>query len=461
MPLRLTLLPQHDIPYEHECDDVPSLHSALGYVEFNNVAWMSWHELQTQTCQDMLEEWRAREPEWLSGLLDQRTGSGLAKDPPILSCLKDKDFDATALLERIRKSERGTAMLEEHLRWSCQRDIDTGRVSHGLGAPSDGPMALLSRLQVDTGLLPDRLVWHKQRGGLVHEDVPKYLTQTDGDQHSNCLREERHAVSQVVQVHAAAMADSASVQQIPHLIGEWHLSTAQVEEPQSGYASVDAFLARQFLPSARPVACPEDPTVAICPCDAKVSAYRSLAEAEVDCQKRCHIPIEAILGVLPTETAKGFRTGSLLLCRLALRDPHRYASPVVGRGVAIHQDPEPSTMVVHEMVTDPGTFGSVLVAAIGAPGTPRPLTSPTAMAKDSRGAPVPFEEKGTQMGTWSFGGTAIAIFFKHGRVDLDPLLLRLTEYGLESAIKAGTQVAKAKDRTSRAWLKATPNPKAR
>ena len=62
------------------------------------------------------------------------------------------------------------------------------------------------------------------------------------------------------------------------------------------------------------------------------------------------------------------------------------------------------------------------------------------------------------MGHFSFGGVAVCVFFKHGRVVLDPDLLLRTEQGIETIVKGGAQIAMARDRTSTAWMKATDTP---
>jgi len=83
----------------------------------------------------------------------------------------------------------------------------------------------------------------------------------------------------------------------------------------------------------------------------------------------------------------------MVICRLSLRDPHRYNSPIEGTLCELHPGIYGDSILVHEVLSDSGTFGKVyliltlifilnlslirliddqiLVVAIGAPGCPR------------------------------------------------------------------------------------------
>ena len=62
--------------------------------------------------------------------------------------------------------------------------------------------------------------------------------------------------------------------------------------------------------------------------------------------------------------------------------------------------------------------------------------------------------KGTELGHFGFGGVAVCVLFKQGRVKWRPCLLRRSEEGAETVLRMGQRAATAVDRTPGVWLRA-------
>jgi len=145
------------------------------------------------------------------------------------------------------------------------------------------------------------------------EILPEYLTRGPSEEAS------AQGLWGIVAMHADAMADAASAAQVEHLVKEWSIDLSEICLPvcleqdkplppsSLGFKSVDDFLARSFTPSTRVIEGMNNSTVAISPCDGKVSAYQTVPEAAADFEARTQVPLSRLFDGLPHELANAFK----------------------------------------------------------------------------------------------------------------------------------------------------------
>jgi phosphatidylserine decarboxylase len=215
----------------------------------------------------------------------------------------------------------------------------------------------------------------------------------------------------------------------------------EVEKPVEAYASLDEFFSRRLRPGARPVDTNADHLVS--PCDGRALAWPRLDGHEL-VVKNTRTGIPALVGE-PSAAAE-FENPAVLLVRLAAADYHRCHFPA--DGVAASPRPAGARLhSVHPIALERGapsfanyrivtrleteTFGPLLIIEVGAL-TVGSIVQTFAPGRVSRG-----QEKSY----FRFGGSALLMLARSGRIVFDEDLVSATRDGLESRVRVGSRIA--------------------
>jgi len=229
-----------------------------------------------------------------------------------------------------------------------------------------------------------------------------------------------------------------SAQRIGPFLRQYGLDPSEFANPPESFASFNAFFARHLRPGARPIA--DSP--AVFPADGRHLGFARAADANGFFVKGHPFDLARLLG--DAGLAKRYAEGALVLSRLCPIDYHRFHFPVAGLPDAPSHLPgplfsvspialarRPSILFENRRAVlgiDAGEAGRVTVVLIGATcvGTIRTTYAP--------GVPV---AKGSEMGTFLFGGSAMATLFEPGRVRLAEDLLEATADRIELYARMG------------------------
>jgi len=216
------------------------------------------------------------------------------------------------------------------------------------------------------------------------------------------------------------------------------------------YKTFNEFFYRELKPSARPIADPDDPRVVVSPADCRMMCFPELMDATKLWIKGEKFTVEGLLGPR-AELAQKFVSGSMVICRLAPQDYHRWHWPVNGtvkqitkipgtlftvNPIAINKNVDVFThnkRDVIEIETD--QYGTMVMIAVGATmvGSIHLLCETT---------PYTLHKKGDQQGYFAFGGSTVIVLFERGVVRFDDDLVKHSKKPLETLVKVNSKIGK-------------------
>jgi phosphatidylserine decarboxylase len=242
-----------------------------------------------------------------------------------------------------------------------------------------------------------------------------------------------------------------SAQKVLPFVLDYNLDATEFAKLPYDYKTFNEFFCRALKPGARPIAAPEDPSIAVLPADGRHLAFANAEEAGGFYVKGERFTPAELLG--GGELADTFRGGSLIISRLCPVDYHRFHFPVAGipsepqviRGPLYSVSPialrrQVRYLVMNKravtVVTSP-EFGQVAMVEIGATcvGTIKNLFV--------AGRPV---AKGEEKGMFKFGGSCVATVFQKDRIRLDADLRDASARNLETYAKMGERLGVATSR---------------
>lgn len=232
---------------------------------------------------------------------------------------------------------------------------------------------------------------------------------------------------------------SASRSLIPEFCQTFGVRVEDFDQPEQGWGSFNDFFMRRLRPGARPL--PEDPCALVCPGEGRVRAYAS-TPARLLIKGQRHALADFFDD---PELARTFEGGSCLLVRLCPSDYHRFHFPVSGE--ILQQKTLPGSLYsVHpwaerhkpdawwrnarSLTLLQTAWGKTACFAIGATGVGSILLSQTSGSVQA----------GDEWGAFALGGSALAICFEPGSVQLDPDLLVYTAEGKEALCEVLSRV---------------------
>jgi len=244
--------------------------------------------------------------------------------------------------------------------------------------------------------------------------------------------------------------DINSASQIPHFVQLHNLNMDEVELPLEEYKTFNQFFSRKLKLSARPVESPDDPTIAVSAADSRVMAFQDISEATTLWIKGKQFSVQNVFGPKKAELAANYIGGSMMICRLAPQDYHRWHIPVDGvlgdrtpidgalftvNPIAINKEVDVYTKNKRELLElKSDEFGHVVMVAVGA-------TMVGSIHIDAPDNAV--VRKGDIHGYFAFGGSTVLLFFEPGTIVFDPDLIENSRHKLETLVRVNTRIGKA------------------
>lgn len=225
----------------------------------------------------------------------------------------------------------------------------------------------------------------RETGKLEVELIPNYIRAAMKMMYSSGIgRATTHSISGILskmtERQGRTYSNPNSKAEIPKFIEFHHLNEDEMLEPKESFANFNEFFYRKLKPSARPVAKPDDSSVAVSAADCRLNVFPTLQEAQELWIKGDKFTLETLLR--DPALAQEFAECSLVISRLAPQDYHRYHCPVTGKlgefnliegayytvnPIAINQKIDvygSNKRLVTSIETE--DFGKVLLVAVGA-----------------------------------------------------------------------------------------------
>jgi len=255
-----------------------------------------------------------------------------------------------------------------------------------------------------------------------------------------------------------AYDDVKSAKDIEPFIALHNLKKDEMDRDPSEYKTFNEFFYRELKPSARPIADPEDPKVLLSPADCRITCFPEMLDATKLWVKGEKFTIEGMLGPR-ADLAPKFVSGSMVICRLAPQDYHRWHWPVNGKvkqitkidgtlftvnPIAINKNVDVFTQNKRQVIEiDTECFGTVVMIAVGA----TMVGSIHLLCEAQKGADgteaFQAHKKGDQQGYFAFGGSTVIVLFERGIVRFDDDLVKNTKKPMETLVKVNTKIGKA------------------
>lgn len=295
------------------------------------------------------------------------------------------------------------------------------------------------------------LVQDRRTGKLFEERMPTYIRlgirwmhQYSASSRAVDSRMVRQIFHTLTIKQGRKFDDPASVRNIPDFIKYHRLNLEEVLEPLHSFKTFNEFFYRKLKPTVRKLAS-LDPRVCISPADCRLNVFASIDDATRLWIKGANFSIAALLK--DTGLASYYQGGSLIVCRLAPQDYHRFHSPVDGslsffyhipgayftvNPMAVRQRTDVYTENARTVcLIDSKHFGKVAFVAIGAMMVGSIIITATGGGHLSRM---------DEIGYFAFGGSTIVVLFPPGSITFDEDLVFNSLEQLETLIQVGNSV---------------------
>lgn len=309
-------------------------------------------------------------------------------------------------------------------------------------------------------------VQERHSGRMIDETIPSYLRSVYRVMYQNPVGRKlikfpvttailRRATAQ----HGLKMDHPDSANQIAKFIETYGVIVEEVELPLSSYTTFNDFFARRLKPGARPIACPDDPSVIVSPADCRLLVFPSVEDTTRLWLKGQNFTVASLLGPQFQHMLKHFHAPALAIARLAPQDYHRWHMPVdsvVGpRGSVDGTYFSVSPRAVREVNilctnkrevcffdsgrpgTGPGAIGKWCMIAVGA----AMVSSIHVNEEMQEGVEV---EKGAEHGAFRFGGSTLILLFDAKNIAWDDDLVEASRKPIETYVRMGTQIARTR-----------------
>ncbi len=232
-----------------------------------------------------------------------------------------------------------------------------------------------------------------------------------------------------------------SKRKIPEFVKKYQIQLEDYEQKE--YENFNEFFARKIISEKRKISKKESDFISCC--DSRVMVY------PID--KNLIFPIKhsnySISSILKDEKlASKYKNGLCIVLRLAVDDYHRYhffdsgqikknytirgklhtVSPIVYNHYQVFHE---NSRQVSVLKTD--NFGTVTWIEVGA-----------LMVGKIKNHPIEKFQRGEEKGYFEFGGSTIILLLEKNQVEIDPIILEYSSYGIEVKVKMGTILGKKK-----------------
>jgi phosphatidylserine decarboxylase len=234
-----------------------------------------------------------------------------------------------------------------------------------------------------------------------------------------------------------------SKKKIKPFIKNFDVDSEEFEKPVQDFTSFNDFFIRKLKPSARPIAREQSSLVA--PADGRYLFVENIFEKQTFYVKGQRFNVREFLG--DDKLAEVFQAGSMLIARLCPSDYHRFHMPFTGTFSQVRRMPGPLFSVspialkkklgylwmnkrwIGEVRLTQGH--SMVYAPVGATNVGS-MTLTCGMQKEI--------QKGEEVGYFSFGGSAVLLFFQKDIIRFHEELLAMSSQGVETQLKMGESI---------------------
>jgi phosphatidylserine decarboxylase len=239
---------------------------------------------------------------------------------------------------------------------------------------------------------------------------------------------------------------SYSRRHINNFVQKLDIDTDELTRPLSDFTSLNDFFIRDIDLSRRPLAA--DPAICTSPVDGKVLAYRAVDSATT-LRVKCSVFNLCTL-LRDNRLAEYFAGGTVVICRLSLRDYHHFHFPDSGTSFPVKAIPGtyhpggpyslrsliPFYADNHRMITifDSDHFGRMALIEIGA------FTVGSICQRFRTHVRV---VRGGHKGYFELGGSTVVLLFRQGVIRLDDDLVSNTKREIETYVRFGDSLGRA------------------
>ena len=297
-------------------------------------------------------------------------------------------------------------------------------------------------------------VQDRYTGKLIEEKIPTYIRYGLRMLHQNIMRTQTANFAMTRRLFQALSIrqgqkfdDPASARSIPGFIRYHGIPVHEILRPLDSFRNFNEFFYRELKSGSRPISSPGDSNVVVSPADSRCGVFPSIDEAKRLWIKGRKFSVPELLQ--DSHLGKYFENGSLMLCRLAPQDYHRFHSPIAAKIISIqhivgeYYTVNPMAVRQHiDVLTDNARtvvlleseeFGKVAYVAIGA------MLVGSIVITQKEGVDL---RKGDELGYFAFGGSTIVVIFPQNTLGFSQDLLDNSNDQLETLIKMGDKVGK-------------------
>jgi len=299
-------------------------------------------------------------------------------------------------------------------------------------------------------------VHDRAQGKLVEEKIPDYIKvtlrlmyQTGGGKFAVDRLHIAKILKHLTEQQGRRYNNPHSKKEIESFIHYHNLNRDEILEPLENFKNFNEFFFRKLKTSARPIAQPNNPRVAVSPADCRLNVFPTIDEATRIWIKGKHFSLHNL--IKDDELANQYMGGSLVIARLAPQDYHRFHSPVDaivgplgGKMDGTYYTVNPMAVREHvdvytenkrqRVVLSSNGFGDVLFIAVGA------TMVGSIVFTVSEGQKV---KKGEELGYFAFGGSTVLLLFQKGIIKYDHDLLANSSKPIETLVKIGESIGTA------------------
>lgn len=232
---------------------------------------------------------------------------------------------------------------------------------------------------------------------------------------------------------------------VKNFIKRFKIKAKEASKPIKQYKTVQEFFQRHLKKGLRKIASIHNPSVMVSPADCRMMVFENASLAHSLWIKGKNFTIERLL---TSKTRANYYEGaSIVLCRLAPQDYHRFHFPIGGKytitkkikGGYLSVQPHAINNKKNILTENKRTvtylktkeFGTVAIVAVGA----TCVGSIVITAKSNSKV-----KKGQEYGTFAFGGSTLVILIPKGKIYFDEDLVKNSYKKMETFIQMGEKI---------------------
>lgn len=235
--------------------------------------------------------------------------------------------------------------------------------------------------------------------------------------------------------------------EIDNFIKTYQINTKEAEHPKEHYRTLQEFFQRRLKPKIHKIYKPNDQRYLVSPADCRLLVYPHIQIAKSIWIKGSKFTLESLLK--SKTKAKYYDKCSIVICRLAPQDYHRFHFPVAGyytktKHIEGHYySVKPSVVKSkYDVFTENKRtvtylrtkyFQYIAIVAVGATcvGSIQIVTPSNTKVK-----------KGQEYGRFAFGGSSLILLIPKGLITFDKDVMKRSQRGIETLVRMGESLGR-------------------